>query len=120
MNKDKDGYTTFSKEDWIKRGTELYGEDRDNWEFYCWFCKKVQSLKSIRENQDKGLLSMRYGKLMKGDNVSPEQCCYSPDCDYVSNGLLTTGILVIYDPDLPHNASLKKNCTFVLPFAKDA
>jgi len=108
----------LSKDEWMQLGTELYGPDQTDWEFKCWFCDRVQSLKSIREEQNKGIMSKRYGKLKKGDSVSPEQCCYSPDCDYVSNGLFTTGVLVVYDPSEPHNEALKKNCCYVLPFAR--
>lgn len=108
----------LSQDEWIQLGTKLYGPDQADWEFECFFCKRIQSLKSMREEQKKGILSKRYGKLKNGDKVFPEQCCYSPDCDYVSNGLFTTGVLVVYEPDKPHNEALKKNCCYVLPFAK--
>lgn len=107
----------ISKNEWIKKGKMLYGEDPNVWEFKCYFCGRVQSAKSIREDQEKGVLSKRYGKLKKGDPFSPEQCCYGPDCNYVANGLFTTGILIILDETEPHDAARKENCTFVLPFA---
>lgn len=108
----------LSQEEWFHLGVMLYGPDLENWEFKCFFCNRVQSVKSIREEQAKGILSKRYGKLNKGDEVFPEQCCYSPKCDYVSNGLLTTGVLVVNDTSKPHDEALKKNCCYVLPFAK--
>lgn len=108
----------LSLDEWLKLATDIYGTDPENWEFRCFFCERVQSIKSIREEQAKGILSKRYGKLKKGDYVLPEQCCYSPDCDYVSNGLFTTGILVVYDPTKPHDEARKENCCYVLPFAK--
>lgn len=109
----------ITEKDWFEKGKRLYGEDIETWEFKCWFCGRVQSMKSIREDQAKGILSQRFGKLKKGDSFTPEQCCYAPDCDYVSNGLFTTGVLVIVDPELPHNEALKKNCLYVLAFAKE-
>lgn len=108
----------LSQKEWEQLGTALYGPDQTDWEFKCFFCNRVQSLKSIREEQAKGVRSKRYGELKKGDKVFPEQCCYSPDCDYVSNGLFTTGVLIVYDPLKPHNEALKENCCYVLPFAK--
>lgn len=109
----------MSKDEWYALGVKLYGEDQTNWEFRCFFCNRVQSLKSIREEQAKGIVSMRYGKLKTGDKVFPEQCCYGHDCNYVSNGLFTTGVLVVYDPEKPHDEARKENCCYVLPFAKE-
>lgn len=108
----------LSQKEWEQLGTALYGSDQADWEFKCFFCNRVQSLKSIREEQAKGVRSKRCGELKKGDKVFPEQCCYSPKCDYVSNGLFTTGVLVVYDPSMPHNEALKENCCYVLPFAR--
>lgn len=108
----------LSQDEWVQLGMMHYGPDQIDWEFSCWFCGRVQSLKSIRDEQNKGIQSKRYGKLKKGDKVFPEQCCYSPDCDYVSNGLFTTGVLVVYDPKQPHDEAMKENCCYVLPFAK--
>ena len=109
----------ISKDDWLAMGERLYGKDTENWEFKCLFCERVQSAKSIREEQKKGVVSKRYGKLKKGDDFSPELCCYGQDCDYVANGLFTSGVLVILDPSQPHDEARKKNCTYVVPFAKE-
>ena len=47
----------ISKDDWLAMGERLYGKDTENWEFKCLFCERVQSAKSIREEQKKGVVS---------------------------------------------------------------
>lgn len=108
----------LTRDEWIQLGQMLYGQDVNTWEFKCFFCGRVQSAKSIRDEQSKGVLSKRFGKLNKGVPFVPELCCYAPDCDYAANGLITTGVLVVIDPSKPHDEARKENCIYVLPFAK--
>ena len=89
----------------------------EDWKFKCSNCGRIQSANSIREQMKKGEKSQRWGTLKKGDDFDPATSCYSPSCNWVSNGLFTSGILVILDLSKPHDASLKKNCTYVFPFA---
>lgn len=108
----------ITKQEWLANGEKLYGRDTESWEFRCIICNRVQSARSIREEQKKGIKSLRFGLMKKGDAFVPECDCYSPDCDYIANGLITTDILVIKDSAKPHDAALKENCCYVLPFAK--
>lgn len=65
-------------------------------------------------------MTLRHGRLFKkGDALFVEGNCYSPDCDFASNGLFTSGVLVILDPAKQHDEAKKENCIFVLPFAKE-
>jgi len=107
----------LSKEEWLEKGRELYGKDMEDWKFKCPNCGRIQSASSIREQMKKGEKSQRWGMLKKGDDFDPATSCFSPSCNWVSHGLFSTGILVIYDSSKPHDASLKKNCTYVFPFA---
>lgn len=107
----------LSKEEWLEKGKELYGEDTEDWKFKCSNCGRIQSGNSIREQMEKGEKSQRWGMLKKGDDFDPATSCFSPSCNWVSNGLFSTGILVIYDSSKPHDANLLKNCTHVFPFA---
>ncbi|MEE9364796.1 MAG: VVA0879 family protein [Cellulophaga sp.] len=109
----------LTRNDWVKRGEALYGKDIEAWEFNCPTCDNKQSVKSLRQQQEKGIPSKRYGLLKKGTELFIEGDCYSKDCDYSANGLLTTNILVIIDDKKHYNEATKENCGFVLPFSKD-
>lgn len=41
---------TLTEEEWLEKGHELYGEDREKWEFVCPLCGHVQSAESMIEN----------------------------------------------------------------------
>ncbi|KYK33477.1 MAG: hypothetical protein AYK18_14935 [Theionarchaea archaeon DG-70] len=108
---------TVTLEVFLRTGRILYGEKTEKWKFICPNCERVQSAESVIQRCADGIPSKRYGELGKGERLSPETCCYSPDCDYTANGLLNTGILAIRDPNKPHDIYRKENCTFVFPFA---
>jgi hypothetical protein len=85
---------TVTRDDFYKKGKELYGEDFKNWEFCCSFCGFKQSQSSIVTiMQDKGFHeSMRYGQITL-DNIqtlkpSIETECLSKDCNFVAYGLV--------------------------------
>ena len=108
----------ISKDDWLKKAKELYGDNTEEWVFKCPMCGREQSGKTIREQMKNKVKSKRYGLLKKGDEIFPECACYSPGCNYAANGLFTTGILVIIDINKPHDTNLKRNCLYVFPFSK--
>lgn len=107
----------ITKEELFKKGTELFGDNKDEWKFQCSGCGMIQSVSSIRENAKNGIYSQRFGEPKKGDYIHVESSCYSPDCNWVSNGLFHSGILVILDPKKTHDSNLKKNCFYIFPFA---
>jgi len=106
--------------DWLlQKGKELYGENRLDWKFKCPHCKSVQSGNSIIQQMKEGIGSQRHGILKKGDSLKPETQCYSPECNWLANGLFNSGLLLIIDPKKPHDANLKENCYYVFPFADE-
>ncbi len=100
-----------------KKAVELFGEDPLAWEFKCSHCDRIQSGNSVIKQMKEGIESLRYGLLKKGDPLRVECVCYSPTCNWLANGLFTSGILLIIDPEKPHDANLKENCYYVFPFA---
>ena len=110
----------ISKEEFIKRAKDLHGDNPENWKFVCSGCKRVQSAKSVRDQMAAGIPSQRYGMLKKGDSLHVESACFSPECNWVANGLFNSGILIIIDPEKPHNSNLKENCSYVFPLEGDA
>ncbi len=110
----------MTRDEWFAKGEKLYGKDIELWEFRCPWCRRVQSTKSIREQNEKGIVTQRMGRLFrKGDTFAPEANCYSQECDFASNGLFTSDVLIILDPAKPYDEAKKENCIFVLPFAKE-
>jgi len=51
----------LTKEEWLKKGKELYGEDMNTWKFKCSNCGRIQSANSIREQIKRGEASQRWG-----------------------------------------------------------
>ncbi|KKK87494.1 hypothetical protein LCGC14_2752680 [marine sediment metagenome] len=94
----------------------LFGKDRLAWEFKCSGCGNIQSGNSVIKQMKEGIKSQRYGLLKKGDRLNVECSCYSPDCNWTANGLFNSGILMIIDPEKPHDEALKKNCYYIFPF----
>lgn len=109
----------ISKDEFLAKAKEYYGDDNGKWEFRCSSCKRVQSFNSIVDQMKSGIGSKRHGILTKGDDVHPESECYSPECNWVAYGLFNSGILVIHDPTQEHNKNRMKNCCYVFPFSKD-
>ncbi len=107
----------ITKEEFISKAKELYGENTNDWIFRCSNCKREQSATSIRAEWDKGIKPKRYPDIKIGDEFRPEQECFSPDCNWVAYGLFNSGILVVIDDKKPHNSNLKENCVYVFPFA---
>jgi len=83
----------MTKEQFQEIGRERYGEDPNKWVFVCGICGFKQSRDMIINNLKKGgHQSKRYG-LLTIENInklkpSIEQECLSPDCNYVSYGLI--------------------------------
>jgi len=107
----------ITKEQFMEKAKELYGENTSEWKFKCPNCKREQSAISIRADVEKGITPQRYPDIKKGDEFRPEQECFSPDCNWVAYGLFNSGLLVVIDDSKPHDSNLKKNCVYVFPFA---
>lgn len=85
---------TMTREEFYKIAKELWGDDPKDWIFVCPWCDNKQSFNSLMKILDtQGFIeSMRYGKITK-ENIKdlqpkPDQECISPNCNYVSYGLI--------------------------------
>jgi hypothetical protein len=103
----------------LEKGKELYGEEKHKWKFKCTNCKRIQSILEIQIQLEREIKPKRFPDLTIDDehDISPHTTCYSDKCNWVSNGLFNSGLLLIYDEKEPHNSSLKNNCIYVFPFA---
>ena len=107
----------ITREDLEKKAEVLFGQDRLSWEFKCSGCGNIQSGNSVIKQMKEGIESKRHGLLKKGDPLRVECRCYSPECNWLANGLFNSGILMIMDPEQPHDAARKENCYYIFPFA---
>lgn len=109
----------LTREQVIEKAEALFGKDRQKWTFRCPSCKRPQSAELVRAQMKSGMPSQRYGMLKKGDRLNLETACYKPDCNWVANGLFTSGILMVHDPDQDYDVNLKRNCCFIFPLEGD-
>ncbi len=109
----------ITKKEFLDKGEELYGSEKHKWKFICSNCKRVQSILQIQIQLERGIKPLRFPNLEIDDehDISPHSQCYSEKCNWVSNGLFHSGLLVIFDEKKPHNGNLKENCTYVFQFA---
>lgn len=49
-----DKFTVISKEDWVKRGTQLFGPDMMKWRFVCPACGNIAAVEDFRPFKNKG------------------------------------------------------------------
>ncbi len=49
-----DNYTVLTKEQWMKRGTDLFGEDMMKWKFVCPACGNVAAVGDYFPYKDQG------------------------------------------------------------------
>jgi len=90
----------MTKEEWLEKGRELFGDNMFDWKFKCPNCGNVQRAEDFRPYKDQGAtpedayfncigryLPMPVGTL--GDGKSP--------CDYTSGGLLCISPVTVED-----------------------
>ncbi len=90
----------LTKEQFYEQGEKLFGKNRRDWVFCCEWCKFEQSFNSIKKQlNEKGFIkSMRYGIITEKNldelQPKPDQECLSENCNYVSYGLIGSGLEV--------------------------
>ncbi len=116
----EDGITKISKEDLFDEAKRIYGPYSKKWEFTCPNCGNAQSINSIMERAAQGEISKRFGPLkgIEPEKIQVDCLCYGSTCNWSANGLFTTKILVVYNPQDPHNEARKENCHYVFPFSR--
>jgi hypothetical protein len=86
--------TAISEEDWIKKGIELFGEDREKWRFHCPSCHNELSIEEART---------KFASL-EGCGWHPVSECigrYTRDagCDWCAYGLFSGPLFVKRDDE---------------------
>lgn len=93
--------TELSEEEWLAKGTKLFGEDKLNWRFKCPLCKNVQTAEDFRKHKDKGATPSsvyqecigRYEGGCRAFGSNAKTAKKSP-CDYAAYGLFNIGDIV--------------------------
>lgn len=49
-----DKFTVITKEEWVKRGTQLFGPDMMKWRFVCPACGNIAAVEDYKPYKDKG------------------------------------------------------------------
>lgn len=90
-----------SNEEWIKKGTKLFGGDKRKWKFKCPSCGNVQTMQDFIdldvEHPEKYVHFSCIGRFMpesKGtiyNKLSP--------CNYTNGGLFNLAKVLVIDPD---------------------
>jgi len=89
----------MKKEEYLQIAQEKFGDDPNDYVFECPICHYCQSRKEIMKLAIEGKFkSKRYGSPSYDElrklGPSIEQECLSPDCNYVSYGLIQAGVTV--------------------------
>jgi len=89
----------MNKKDYLKFAKDNFGEDISKYVLVCPMCDYEQSVEKLRDLAKQGkLFSKRYGSLnyeeLKRLQPDIERECMSPDCNYVTYGLIPLGIEV--------------------------
>jgi len=96
---------TMTKEEWMAKGKELFGENFEEWKFVCPGCGHVQTIADFRQYKDQGSSPNsatcecigRYsgGKSWFFDNLRRT----GGPCDYAGYGLLCISPITVLDGD---------------------
>lgn len=92
----------MTKQEWLDKGKQLFGDDMMQWEFVCPSCGHVQKVEDFRPFKDKGATPNsaliecigRYDGHMENDIGSGK----SP-CNYASYGLLNFNRVTVIEED---------------------
>ena len=92
----------MTKEEWLAKGKELFGDDMFQWKFICPNCGHVQSIEDFRQYKDKGAnpnsaYQSCIGRYMDGE-VGTLGDKKSP-CNYAASGLIMLAPIIVVDGD---------------------
>ena len=92
--------TRMTKEEWLEKGKQLFGDDLFSWKFVCPNCGHIQSVEDFRQYKEQGanpntafqccigrFMERKVGEL--GDGKSP--------CNYAAYGLIRLAPIIVVD-----------------------
>jgi len=99
----------ISQEEWLREGTELFGEDMRDWRFVCPNCKHVQTIYDFEELMELGIFEGdrtavyfscigRYDTRIPDEEIGDIWNRKSP-CNYTMGGLFSFVKTIVIDGD---------------------
>jgi hypothetical protein len=90
----------MTKEEWLEKGKELFGDDFFSWKFRCPNCGHIQSIEDFRQYKDQGAnpnsaYQVCIGRFMDGD-IGELGDGKSP-CNYAACGLICLAPIIVID-----------------------
>lgn len=89
----------MTKEEWEKKGKELFGEDQLNWKFVCPVCETVISIEDYKNNNARaGAIAYScIGRYLKKNQSAfgGKKLIKGQPCDYTTGGLFNISPLEI-------------------------
>ena len=98
-------HITMTKDEWLAKGKELFGEDFTKWRFVCPGCGHVQAVEDFRQYKDQGADPTsatcecigRYGGGKSWTDDNPRKT--GGPCDYAGYGLLRISPVTVIDSE---------------------
>lgn len=98
--------TKMTREEWLSKGVQLFGEDKMKWRFVCPGCGHTQTPEDFRQFKEQGATpnsayQQCIGRYSGGKSwafSTPEKLGKGP-CDYTGTGLLNICPVVVIDDD---------------------
>ena len=96
-----DKFTIITKEEWIKRGTELFGPDMLKWRFVCPACGNIAAVEDFRPYKDKGAHpdSATHDCIGRFDGHIDVDMGKEKPCNYTGYGLIDICPVRVMDGD---------------------
>ena len=94
--------TKMTKEDWLKKGRELFGTDETKWRFICPGCHCVQSVEDFRQFKSQGAdpgsaYCECLGRYTGGSSWTYDKQKEGTRCDYAAYGLFNISPVTVID-----------------------
>ncbi len=94
----------ITKEEWNKRGIELFGTDRGKWRFVCPGCGHIQAVEDFRPHKEKGASPASaycecIGRYIGGKSWMNDKSSKPGPCDYAGYGLFRISPVTVIDGD---------------------
>jgi len=101
MNKKPSSVIVMTKDEWIAKGTELFGPDMLQWRFVCPACKHVQKVADLAPYKDQGATpdSATHNCIGRYDGHMNVDMGAGQPCNYTGYGLFNFCPILVKDGD---------------------
>jgi hypothetical protein len=94
----------ITKKEWVAKGTQLFGENVQQWQFVCPGCGHVQKITDFKPFKNQGatpgsVYSECIGRYTGGKSWANSKDLKGGPCDYAAYGLLNICPVIVVDDD---------------------